>query len=408
MSDRTKRILMIIGLLLVTALLAFALYYLFKKAGPLAQIPGGQVATTTPGGALPPSGGRATTTGPGGVGTTTLPSAGYIPGVQPSYYRAEPVTKITEEKTTYPSLGSGGAMRYYNARDGKFYHVMADGTLKALSDSVFYNVKNVTWAKAADKAVIEYPDGSKIVYNFETQKQVTLPKHWEDFSFSSDSKQITAKAIGLSPENRWLVTTNDDGTGTKIIEAMGDNQDKVTIDWSPSRQTLAFSQTGHALGIYRKEILLVGQNHENFKSLIVEGLGFESSWSPTGKKVLYSVYSPRSDLKPELWISNSYGQDIGSGRLSLELNTWSDKCAFADDSTLYCAVPRSLPQGAGISPAIAAGTPDDLYRIDLKSGLKTTIPTGGDYSMQNMSFDPTNNRLLFTDNSQSGVFEVTL
>ncbi|MFA5128124.1 MAG: hypothetical protein WC457_03950 [Patescibacteria group bacterium] len=410
MSDRTKRILLIVALLTVTALLAFALYYFFKQAGPLAEVtPGEQGATTTGVGAgLPSAGGRATTTGEGGGATTTLPIAGNIPSASQSYYRTQAVTKIANVQTTYNSADKSGGMRYYNANDGKFYRVNADGTITAMSDTVFNNVSNVTWADGADKAVLEYPDGSNIVYNFETQKQVTLPKHWEDFSFSPDSTQIAAKSVGLSEENRWLVTTNDDGSGTQLLEALGENQDKVVVDWSPSRQAVAFAFTGDPLGTYRKEVLLVGLNGENFKSLTVEGMGFTSQWSPTGKKLLYSVYSPRTDLKPELWITNSYGNDIGSGRTSLEIETWPSKCTFAGDSTVYCGVPQTLSQGAGISPAIAAGTTDDLYKIDLTTGLKTKIATDGTYSISTISYDETNKRLLFTDANQSGVFEVSL
>ncbi len=408
MSDRTKRILLIAALLAVTALLAFALYYLFKKAGPLAGvIPTPTATPTTPGG-LPSAGGRVTTTLPSGEVTTTLPVAGYIPGVQPSYYRAEAVTKIADTPTTYPSLSESGNYRYYDATDGKFYRIMPDGSITALSEQVFYNVKNVTWANNADKAVLEYPDSSKIIYNFETQKQVTLPKHWEEFSFSPDSTEVAAKAIGLSPENRWLVTINDDGSGTKLVEPMGENGDKVIVDWSPSKQAVAFSLTARGLGLYRKEIFLVGLNGENFKSTIVEGLGFEPKWSPTGQKLAYSVYSDRSNFKPELWVVNSYGQEIGSGRQNLGLATWAEKCTFSGDTTMYCAVPRNLPQGAGIKPEIASGSTDDLYKIDLTTGLKTTINTDGNYSINNLSFDETNNRLLFTDPAQSGVFEVKL
>ncbi len=408
MSDRLKRILLIIGLFIVTALLALALYYFFRKAVPVAEVPTPPTATPTLPGALPPAGERVATTAPGVPGVPTLPQAGYIPGVEPSYYRPEAVRQVTAEPTVYSSVNSTGALRYYNQSDGKFYQVMPDGTTKAMSDSVFYNVSNVTWAKTADKAVLEYPDQSKIIYNFETQKQVTLPKHWEEFSFSPDSTEIAAKSIGLSPENRWLLTVSDDGTGTQLIEPMGENQDKVLIDWSPSRQTVAFSFTGKPLGLYRKEVLLVGLNHENFKSLVVEGLGFTPKWSPTGNQLMYSVYSQRSDLKPEIWVTNSYGNEIGSNRRNLELNTWPDKCTFAGDSTLYCAVPRNLPQGAALKPEIAAGTTDDLYKIDLKTGLKTTINTGGDFSMKNISYDETNNRLLFSDTTQSGVFEINL
>lgn len=297
-------------------------------------------------------------------------------------------------------------MRFYNENDGKFYRIATDGTTEKLSDKVFYNVSKTTWANGTNKAVLEFPDQSKVIYNFEKDKQYTLPKHWEEFSFSPDDDKIAAKSIGYSPENRWLVTVGDDGTGTNLIEPMGENGDKVTVSWSPNRQVVAFSKTGaNDLGAYRKEILLVGQNHENFKSITVEGTGFESQWSPTGEKLLYSVYSPNSDYKPELWITDSSGENIGSNRQLLKLNTWSNKCAFADNSTVYCAVPRSLPQGAGISPAIANGTPDDLYKIDLTTGFKTPIDLGGDYSVKNIYFDKTNNKVIFSDYNQTGIFE---
>jgi hypothetical protein len=63
---------------------------------------------------------------------------------------------------------------------------MPDGAIKQMADQVFYNVTDVTWAKNKDKAVLKLVDDSKIVYDFQTKKQVTLPSHWDDFSFSSD------------------------------------------------------------------------------------------------------------------------------------------------------------------------------------------------------------------------------
>jgi len=411
MSDTTKRILLIIGLLLITVLLGLGLYYFFRKAlpGVVAPRSGVQVATTVPAEFVPSGMRVVTTTGPGGeIITTTLPIAGTIPTVGPSYYQAEAVSKLVDQSVSYPSINNkNGEMRFYNESDGKYYHVKSDGSMEKLSDKVFYNVSQTTWANNSDKAVLEFPDQSKIIYNFEKDKQYTLPKHWEEFSFSPDDDKIAAKSIGYSPENRWLVTVNDDGTGTNLIEPMGDNADKVTIDWSPNRQVVAFSKTSdNTLGTYRKEILLVGLNGENFKAITVEGLGFDSKWSSTGQKLLYNVYSPNSDYKPELWIVNSAGDSIGSGRQLLKINTWAEKCAFADDNTVYCAEPRSLPQGAGISPAIAQGTPDDLYKIDLKTGLKTPINLGADYSVKNIYYDQAGNKIIFSDYNQTGLFEV--
>lgn len=412
MNPTTKKILMAVALLTVAALIGFGFYYLFKKNqnGGIFQNPGG---TST--GTLPSAGERTSTTSGtetttqglsrGGV-TTPLP----IPQVtNGGYYQNEPVKEIINDSVSYPSLSQGSSgLRYYNNSDGKFYHLAADGQIKALSDQTFYNVSKVTWADKNDKAVLEYPDSSKIIYNFEKEKQVTLPKHWSDFSFSPDSSQLAAKSIGLSPENRWLVTVNDDGTGTNLVEPMGENADKVQIDWSPSRQTVAFSRTGEPLGADREEILFVGLNHENFKSAIVEGRGFDPNWSPTGQKLLYSVYSSRSDFKPELWITDSYGDSIGNNRQLIQLNTWANKCTFSDDSTVFCAVPRDLPQGAGILPEVASNTNDDMYKIDLRTGLKTTVPMDGTYNVKNITYDKSKNKLYFTNGDQAGVFEIKL
>lgn len=409
MSPTLKKILLISAFVATAAAIAFGLYWVFIRKAP--------TPPTVPGEELPGIPGQLPSAGelPAGVATTVpagvipgLPAAGVIPGAVPSYFQPAPVTKITADFAASPSLNkASGAVRYYNAADGKFYRVSADGSIIEMVDEAFYNVQKVTWANNQDKAILEYPDNSKIVYNFETKKQASLPKHWENFSFSPDDNQIAAKSIGLAEENRWLVTTNDDGTGTKIIEALGTNADKVQVNWSPARQTVAFSATADPIGGDRKDILLVGLNHENLKALTVEGYGFQPQWSPTGQKLLYSVYSSRTDFKPELWVSNAYGEQIGSGRRMVKLNTWADKCAFADDNTIYCAVPRELPTGAGMAPEIVTSY-DDLYKVDLLTGAQTPVNLGGDYRVSTISYDKNSNRLLFTDYAQSGVFEAKL
>ena len=408
MSPTLKRILIIVGFLAAAGLIGFGLFVMFKKSTPITPpLPQGTRSTST----LPISSERASVTGTTGQipGSGGLPTAGIIPTPNnQNYYRPEPVTQITADYAVFTSLNNNGSWRYHNESDGKFYRANVDGALSAMSDQVFYNVEKVTWANSQDKAVIEYPDGNKIVYNFEQKKQVTLPKHWEDFSFSPDGNDLAAKSLGLSPESKWLITTKDDGTGTKLIEHIGNNADKVMVNWSPSRQTVAFALTGEPQGADRREVLLLGANKENFKSLIVEGLNFDPQWSPTGQKLIYSVDSERSDFKPELWVVNSFGDAIGNNRQSLQINTWAHKCTFASDDTLYCAIPRDLPIGAGMAPEVARDTFDDLYKIDLKTGLKTGLPLGREVTIDSLSYDKNRHKIIFTDQRQSGAYEVNL
>ncbi|MFA5061706.1 MAG: hypothetical protein WC526_00995 [Patescibacteria group bacterium] len=408
MSPTLKKVLLIVLLLVVAGGIAYGLYYMFTRTGAPTQ-PAGQYPQLPSGGQLPSAGNRpATTTGGAGQPVGVLPSGGVITPTGPGLYQPQAVKQITDTYVTNPSLNQAGNFRYYNAADGKFYKVAADGSIKSMSDSVFYNAQKVTWANSKDSAVIEYPDGSKIVYDFANQKQTSLPNHWQEFSFSPDGTQIAAKSLGLSPDNQFLITTNVDATGARIIEPMGDNADQVTVDWSPNKQVVAFSQTGEPLGSERREVLLIGLNGENFKSLTVEGLGFQPQWSTTGDKLIYSVYSSRSDYKPELWVVDSSGNNIGNNRKMLGLDTWADKCTFSNDTTLYCAVPRDLPQGAAMAREIANDSVDDLYKIDLKTGLKTIIPLNGDYNINNISYNQAQNAVEFTDLNQSGIFQTKL
>ena len=105
---------------------------------------------------------------------------------------------------------------------------------------------------------------------------------------------------------------------------------------------------------------------------------------------------------------DSAGDSIGNNRQLLKLNTWADKCSFSNDETLFCAVPKDLPSGAGMAREIAAFNYDDLYKIDLKTGLKTPISLDGNYNINNISYDAANNKVIFTDLNKTGVFESQL
>ena len=189
---------------------------------------------------------------------------------------------------------------------------------------------------------------------------------------------------------------------------MGNNANKVTVDWSPNRQVVALSRTGAPLGADRQEVLMVGLNGENFRSLIVEGRGFQSQWSTAGQQLLYSAYSARSEFKPELWITDAVGDSIGANRRPLQLNTWAEKCAFANERTLYCAVPNRLEIGAGFQPTLSDNTPDTLYKIDLNTGLKTPIQLDTAHVINKVFVSPNGRTLHFTDKAKDGVFEVGL
>lgn len=406
-----KRIILLALFSLLVIVIGWLLWIVFFAPRSI-QSPIDQTGTDQTGSSGFPSVGTGGDRTPVDTGTPTIPSTGGTTGGTTGQTSGGSTTgradQIISSQVSNVATSPGGLVRYYDNRDGKFYQISNNGTLTELSDQVFFQASNVVWSPVNEQAIIEYPDGANILYNFSTKSQVTLPAHWQEFSFSPQGDQIVAKSITLAPENRWLITTDASGKNVTFVEPMGTNADKVIVDWSPNKQIVALSKTGRSLGADREEILLVGQYGENFKSLVVEGRGIVSEWSPTGDKLLYSVYSSANDYKPSLWIVDAAGDAIGNNRTALNVETWADKCSFQDDRFVYCGVPISLQTGAGFAPETANTTNDVIYKIDTKTGIKTEIQTTQNYIVDSITVSEDGSTLFVTDKLTPGLFAVPL
>ncbi len=396
MSDRLKRLLLIVGFVLITLGLAFALYYFFFR--PVAQ-------PTAPPSAVPPRAGGLVPGAPGARPTPEeaarpgLPPVTRVPGLAlPTGVPTVPRSQVIVDRVTRNISAGKTGLRSYNPADGRFYRVSPEGELTPLSNQTFFDVQDVDWGNQTDKAVLTYPDGSNILYDFEQDKQYTLPKHWEDFGFSPNDDRIAAKSIGNNENNRFLVVSNPDGTNVRPVENLGQNQDKVHVNWSPNNQIIAHSFTGEPLGYDRQSIIMVGQNQENFKALVVEGRGFVPSWSPSGDNLLYSVYNSSDGYRPGIWISGASGDSINANRRNLNIQTWADKCAWQNEDVVICGVPTSLPRGAGLQRDVARGIPDQIVRVNIATGETTNLGlTSDSASVANMTVGSDGNAVFFTN-----------
>jgi hypothetical protein len=399
MTEQTKKILLVGGFVVSVFVFAYLLYALFFRSAP--PEPSVDEAEEETNGQLPSAGQfipreQDGVTGEGGVGGLTEADTVARGGITQT-------VELTTGSVYNVVLGADGqSMNYYNASDGRFYTIDENGRVTALSDTQFPRAETVEWNRDSNKALVEFPDGSNIIYNFDTEKQVTLPAHWEDFDFSPVSDEVIAKSIALDPNNRWLVVTSDDGSRTTSIQALGENEEKVDVNWSPNDQVVAFADTSHAIqgGLDRNVIYPVGKNKENFKGLVVEGLDFDSLWSPNGKQLLYSVTGGYSNNKPLLWLVDATSATMGDHRQSLGINTWVDKCTWHGSSTIYCGVPLALPTNAGLQRSLYEDEPDALYKIDLATGTSTlmAIPEE-ETSLNNLQVSSDESSLYFTNDS---------
>lgn len=412
-----KKNLLIAGFIVIIIAAGYLIYATFFKPalitppaiteGPPAISPG-----------LPPGEeripGEIVTRPPTGI-TPATPSEITIPEVLPAGVSriATGGPTVVSTLVSAPTQGvtidmDGKNLLYYNNNDGKFYRITPEGKTSLLSDKTFFNASDITWSPEKEKTIIEYPDGSNIIYNFKTKGQITLPKHWTDFDFSPSGDQIASKSIGDDIDNRWLIITNEDGSEAKVIQELTDQADKVIVDWSPNRQIVAMY--ANASGQDRQKLYFVGPNQENYKLLVLPGYGFNGQWSPTGGQLLFNVYSNQSDFKPELWISNVGGEETGSDRRPLNVTTWSDKCIFADETTIYCAVPKSLERGSALTSELKEQTEDVIYKIDTTTEIKTKVAEtyGSAYSVKDLAISQDQKYLFFTDYATNNLYKIQI
>lgn len=400
MNENLKRALFIVAFLVLVVGAGYGLYVLFFKGeNPIIRPP--TTTSTTPG-QLPSSGtgSRPTSTTPGGTGSLpSTPGQPFNPSLPTGVPQTNRSTVLRSDVTRSISVSPTGAVRGYDPLTGKFYKVNADGTTTELSSQSFVGVDQVAWGNRTDKAVLSYPDGTNVLYDFTSQKQTTLPKHWEDFGFSPQDDAIAAKSLGANEDNNFLVISNPDGTNAQPVQELGNNASKVHVSWSPSNQVVAYSFTGDALGFDRQQVILVGKNQENFRGLDVEGRGFIPTWSPSGKNLLYSVYQSGNGYLPSLWVSGAVGDDIGSNRRELQINTWADKCAWKSESEIICGVPTNLGAGAALQRSLFTNTPDQLVKINVDTG-ETVIygkAASEDTAVQQITITPDGKAAIFTD-----------
>lgn len=412
MSERFKSLMWILGFGLAVLGLAWAIWAVFFRVPGASLVPGR--LETPEQGSLPPIG-----AGQGGrvvdeLATSLLEPEPAGPGAEVDIIarggRTE-VENITRERADWFTLSNNG-FNYYNQNDGHFYRISKNGGEPVMiSDETFPAVEKVTWDNLGDRAILEFPDGSNIYYDFKTKERATLPKAGRDFDFSAAGEAISYKYMGQNEADRWLVVAEPNGQNQQLVQALGDKGYNVQVNWSPNNQVAAtYRESTSAAG---EEVFLIGLNDENFRSLQTNGLGFKGAWSPAGEQILYSVYSADTDYNPVLHIAGAKLDDVGAGNRSLRLSTWPDKCAFAEETLLYCAVPRGLEQGSGIYPELADTVSDAIYKIDLTSNISTPLALpeksdGETINVQNMTVSADGRELYFTDRVSGAIMKLRL
>lgn len=414
MTVRTQRILIIIGFSVFVMGIGALTWILFFKPlfQPSTSTVDGNTNSVLVNGVLPN-----TNVLLNGNGTSNTTATGPNTLPQLSDIAAGGLTVVTQV-TTAPAVAAtvasdGQTLSYYNSVKGIFERLNPKtGTTSLLSAQKFPDVQGITWSPDRAKAVLEFPDDRKIVYDFGKEKQYTLPSDTAKFSFSPDSNRIAYAYSGDGVNNQLLVVSDLDGQNAKAIQRLADKADQVQVAWSPSSDVVALFHEG--TNAEQQQVILIGQNQENFKGIQTDGRGFNGKWTPDGSKLLYTVYSTTTNWNPELHLVNARGDLIGQGNTDLGLATFVDKCAFSRlGTTAYCGVPDALDRGSGIYPEFSYGVKDTFYSVDLATGAVRPVaqPVSRQldrYTVVNPFLSDDQSILYFTDRGTGRLISIRL
>ena len=218
-----KKVAIIIGFIAIVIIAAYFLYSLFfkgaetpptelEKAIELGQLPGADVGVQP--GIVP---GEDIT----GIGLPTekITKIEALESFQADTIAQGGITKVTDldyqANTSIQLDSSGNNLVSYQKETGEFYKITSTGEKKLLTERIYKDVENVAWAPKSDEVILEFPDGSNVLYNFQSDKQISLPKDWTEFDFNKSGDKIGFKDLNNNPDYRWIGMANPDGSGQK-------------------------------------------------------------------------------------------------------------------------------------------------------------------------------------------------
>lgn len=333
--------------------------------------------------------------------TTEFPESG-IPASSETF-KPQPkkrLIKISETTAISPTIKNNSIIYY--SPEGAFESNFDGSNLKKFSSIVIPNLIEVLWSNDASKALIlNYDDNYNIgryIYDYSISKAYPIPNDIHFITFSPDGNQI------IYNRNSSIYIANLDFTNPTIILSNFQIDDAV-LNWISSEKILIKTPPS---GLVSSFALIYDLKVKELKLLLenLNGLNIKSSFDKTN--ILYS--STDSDGKNiSLAVINSNSQN----KKNLNIKTLADKCVFSQDNrTIFCAVPREIPDDAILPDDYYKDKidfTDDIWRINIETGEKKLIEgIDIDINADNLLLSPQENYLFFINKKDGNLYSLKL
>lgn len=296
------------------------------------------------------------------------------------------------------SLGTGLSRAedkiYYFKKDGGELDAFSfpTGTKESLSTITIVGLVNARWSPARDRAIVSYLDGT-IVKSFlfkaiGTSSVATLPSGVQSSAWSPTGSSLAY--LTKKDGETTLATADSSGKNQKTI--FRTQARELTLSWPlPEKFALQTNPSGVVPGY----IFIFTRSTGELTRFLGPANGLTSLWSPKGGKILVGTTNA-AGKSLSLAIRDSSGKEI----LRPDIKTLPEKCAWASEEKVYCAVPRGIPQDAILPDDYRRGelnTNDRLVAIDLKTKIISGVFNDGGYDMADLAVTKDEKYLFFTD-----------
>jgi hypothetical protein len=302
--------------------------------------------------------------------------------------------QLTDFSTVAPSLNKKDDKIFFYKKDGgDLFSSDFDGkSQEKLSNITILGMTEALWSPERDRAAIFYLDEETIkgFLLIGTSSVAVLPTNIKSFSWSPRGSLLAY----LTEKNEELALTTTDLSGKNARTIFSTPILDAHIAWADA-DTIAFQTAPSGLA----EGFLFGYSRSsgNFSKILGPRIGLISLFSPDGKRILIST-SSNGGKQVALTIHNTSGTEL----FKTGLATIPQKCAWAGDERLYCAVPRGLERSVLWPDDYLRGelnTDDRIVLIDLKNKETRTVFSDDAYGfdMSNLVVTEDETHLFFVN-----------
>lgn len=298
--------------------------------------------------------------------------------------------KITDFSVVSPSLNKEeNKILYYKKDGGNLYSSDFSGQKQEkISNLTIVGILEALWSPARDRAAVFYLDQETLkgFLHIGTSSVAILPQNLKSFSWSPDGKSLSYL---IFKDDRLNLVSGDSAAkniknifSTPVLDAQISwvSADKIAMQTAPS---------GAAEGF----IFLYSRASGSFQKILGAIFGLTSLWSPDSSRILISsTNSAGRNLR--LAVTDTSGKILFNSNLA----TLPEKCTWADNKEIYCALPRDISTENIWPDEYLRGevnTTDSLVKVNIEKKEIEGIFTEEGFDVSSLILSKDKNYLFF-------------